>query len=403
MISPRESSPPNAEEECVFLFLRFFAILIMVILPVEMLLLSQGYTFSPYFFFVSVFALCKSSKPKNNNNVNDDGGRQKGAVELASNDRYPLPASARSHLRKAHSRNGHHLLPQEDNGAIEPFWTQDEESPPLQRVDENDIVVTASAIESDSDSSALPIAKAVPLLSGGDEKAKGVFDSKGKGLLPCSFSLLSTRQSKALPSEFISIVQDTRGRTTEVEVRKTSNSADPLVSNYPTNGVREIRYEMEGSDDSFFESLPLDESIEENSPGELQPPSSSTSLDMVLTAKSLVDFRFSRGFNGWNITGNGRRITPEDNNEDDEQEQHRSFFIGKGFLSKSGKIYWEERGVGYGILVAGDVSDTSLKDIEFSGYWMASTAYSVDVEERRLHRGKISGFTELSEECHSIV
>lgn len=378
----------------MFLFLRFFAIVILVILPVELLLLMQGYTFSPYFFFMLVFALCKSSKSKSNNNTNDNdnSGRQERTVELAANarDRYPLPASARLHLQKAHSCNSHQPLPQEDNGTIEAYWTQDEESPPS---------------HDDSDGSAIPIANAVPLPSGDDVKPKGAFDTKGKELLPCSFSLMSTHRSKVLPSKYISIVQDTRDRTTEVAVRKTSNSADPLVSNYPTNGVREIRYEMEGSDDLFFEALPLDEPHEENSPGELQQPSSSSFLDAVVAAKSFVDFRFSREFNGWNITGNGRRITPEDNNnnDDDRQEQHRTFFIEKGFLSKSGKIYWEERGVGYGILVAGNVSDTSLKDIEFSGHWMSSTAFSVDSEERRLHRGKIAGFAEPSEDCHSII
>merc|ERR1712013_294148 len=108
------------------------------------------------------------------------------------------------------------------------------------------------------------------------------------------------------------------------------------------------------------------------------------------------------GFCGWQIEGGGV-VTPvvarDGEGGIDGRLVQRAYTISKGFLAKSGKIYWEGRDVlppRHGVLVEGTADGTSLAggsaaaadpgECLFSGRWTSSAAYADYDGDAGLHR-----------------
>ena len=315
---------------------KFMLILFLVILPLEVLMLSQGYTFTPWFFFLFFLSCCRqtasppsSTSSSNNNNLNNsdetvDSRARRILQDANRRDRVLVPTTDENDIE----------VPGQvevDGSSVEPIWSLD--------------------TTDDKDGANKNPSNAVT-----KEEFSLLGPSSGRRILKKKVESKTNSSS----TSFRKAVDQAHFKTTEVDSKALSKKYH-IVKEDPIDGMYEIEYELVGKADK-------------------------------VVVRSTLDLKFVTGFCGWNIMGSRPAPSISDNHGYGVVTGDGEFHIQRGFLAKTGNIYWEERGAfvpSFSVLVGGTISPTS----SFSGHWLSSS--STDGE---FYSGKVIKFSRLCQE-----
>lgn len=380
-------------------------LLFMVILPLEFLLLSQGYTLRPWWFFWLLFAFARVACIGDERD-DDDGGEDR-PLGIVPDREY----RSRDHHRRLQHRQASVAGGDEsDRGDIEAAAVLSTDLPVALAVecsvgDDSGLGAAAAAAAREGTTPTHPretaAASAATTRAAADVRAAEEGDGgEDRSLLPGPLA----------PSRRLALLQK-KGRARPAPRRVSDGGDDPPPARFREEVERAYfratevdggKYKRRGRGGRLLPDDPVDGLYE------LQ---CATDEGGDLRSSALVDLRFTRGFCGWRIEGTGvaTPVVAEDGDDGmDGRQTQRAYTISKGFLAKSGKIYWEGRDdlpPHHGILVEGTVDDTSLAgksvatdtaddpgECLFSGRWMSSAAYADDGGDPGLHRGRIVEF-----------
>ena len=369
------SSDGGSGDEGGEICLKFFVILILVVLPLEVLLLNMGYTFTPWFFFLFFFSCIRRSSTASGLN-GDSGGGGRGSSSNNIGDTFSSTPSRRVH------RHDRVLLPTSDeeelgkssytapssddvDGTVEPFWKFDEE-------DGTSSKGNKSLLDGHSTTYALVDETTTK------EKADGS-NQTGRPIEPKEFSLLGPSSGRRVPKKkedtpnktgttFRNAVDQAHFRTTDVDAKALSKQ-NHLIKEDPIDGTYEVEYEL------------------------VMKSRSKSAMNTTVVVKNTIDMKFLSGFCGWYIMGTRPAPSLTDNHGFGILTGNGEFHVQRGFLAKTGNIYWEDRGAffpSFNVLVGGKIASNS----SFDGHWLSSSTS----EDGKLYTGRVTKFARLCTE-----
>ena len=351
-------------EVCIY----FFFILIVVVFPLEMLLLSNGYTFTPWFFIFFFSCIRRSSTTASGLNGDSGGG---GSSTNNTGDTFTSTPSRRVH------RHDRVLLPTTDEDEGEQsspvpsidddncFWKFDEE-------DATPGKGNKSFVDGNSATCALVDETTTKENADGSNQAN-------KPIEPKEFSLLGPSSGRRVPKKkdttpnkvgitFRNAVDQSHFRTTDVDAKSLSKQ-NHLIKEDPIDGTYEVEYEL------------------------VMNPTSKSAMNTTVVVKNTIDMKFLSGFCGWYIMGTRPAPSLTDNHGFGILTGNGEFHVQRGFLAKTGNIYWEDRGAffpSFNVLVGGKIASNS----SFDGHWLSSSTS----EDGKLYTGRVTKFARLCTE-----